>query len=520
MLAHALRRLLWTIPALVGVSLVTFLFLSYVPDPTDDPSFVARTEPAELERLRRERFLDLPRLLNLEPRDVRARAEEVLAALDRGGPDAEEARRELCRLGGAALPFLLPRFDMLSSDKRTELALALAPIASRMGLAGGAESADPARAVAFWTRFWDDRGTEFRRASVRSAVSRLVRYGSASRATDLLELDTFVLDDVLGILEPPRDDAGTARARALIDVAAHVTGRDDRILPGDGASAARACVDRWQSFWTVYRSDYTADAGIRRAAAIVLETRYGKWAYEAVTHRFGRAAGKDLGLALPSGTPAPLVLDELSARVPLTLGIVLGAIVLAYLIAVPLGAVAAAYRGRRINVAVMLTVLALYATPTAAIAVLLRRAGGGGVLSSMVVLSLSLVAAPTAQQSASLSLSLSAEYVRAAAARGASRTRAIFVHALRNALLPVGTLATLEGPMALGGAFVVERVFSVHGVGEATIVAVQQRDTGWLMALSMIAALIAALVVVAGDLAAVVIDPRLGPAILARRGRG
>ena len=103
--------------------------------------------------------------------------------------------------------------------------------------------------------------------------------------------------------------------------------------------------------------------------------------------------------------------------------------------------------------------------------------------------------------------------------RLAQSRRAVFVHALRNALLPVGTLATMEGPMALGGAFVVERVFSLHGLGEATIVAVQQRDTGWLMAISMVAALIAALVVVAGDLAAIVIDPRLGPAVLARRSR-
>src|SRR5215475_3362502 len=96
MLGHALRRLLWTIPALIGVSLVTFLFLSYVPDPTDDPAFAARNPPAEVERL----------------------------------------RRELVRLGGAALPFVIPRFDALEPDRRQELALALAPIAERMGLVG------------------------------------------------------------------------------------------------------------------------------------------------------------------------------------------------------------------------------------------------------------------------------------------------------------------------------------------------------------------------------------------------
>jgi ABC-type dipeptide/oligopeptide/nickel transport system permease component len=173
-----------------------------------------------------------------------------------------------------------------------------------------------------------------------------------------------------------------------------------------------------------------------------------------------------------------------------------------------------------VNVAVMLAILALYAVPAAAIAEVVRRAGGGGELAAAGVLGLALLAAPTAQQNAAISLALSSEYVRAAVARGAGRTRVVFVHAFRNAFLPVGTLATTEGPMALGGAFVVERVFSLHGVGEATVVAVQGRDTGWLMAISMIAALIAALVVVAGDLAMAVIDPRLRPLILARRGRG
>jgi ABC-type dipeptide/oligopeptide/nickel transport system permease component len=389
-----------------------------------------------------------------------------------------------------------------------------------MGLAGG-DARDPDRAVGFWTRFWDDRGIEFRHSSVRSAVSRLVRYGSAARANDLTELDTFVLDDVLAALALPEDDTGVRRARALVDVASQVTGRGDRILPGDDLPTARACVERWQAFWTVYRSDYTSDAGIGRIAAMVLETRYGKWAYEAVTHRFGRVrAAADAPPANgPVSGPRPAVLDALLARVPVTLGIVLGAIGLAYAVAVPHGIAAASLRRHRINLGVMLLVLAVYAVPTAVVAVLARHAGGRGAPAAVVALAIALLAAPTAQQNASLTVALSSDYVRAACARGASPARAVVVHALRNALLPLGTLATLEGPMALGGAFVVERVFGLHGVGEATIAAVQQRDTAWLMAISLVTALVAALVVVAGDLAAIVIDPRLAPAILARRGR-
>jgi peptide/nickel transport system permease protein len=513
MIGHVLRRLLWSLPALVGISLVTFLFLSYVPDPTDDPAFAASLAPGELDRLRRERHLDLPRFLNVAPRDVRDRAAAVVAAIASGGPGEAAARIELARLGGAALPYVLPKLDALSPERRLTLALALAPVAHRMGV-GRSEPDDPARAVAFWTRFWDDRGIEFRAAVVRSAVARLTRYGAGSRANELIELDTFVLDDVLSALEPPGDEAGVARARALIEVAAHVTGRDDRIGAGAGIAAARVVVDRWQAYWAVYRADFVADAGLGRVADTVIETRYGKWAYEAVTHRFGYSRSP------LAGPPGPPVLDELRARVPVTLGIVLGAIALAYAIAVPLGVVVAVYRRRGVDVVVIVAALSVYAVPTAAVAVLVRHFFGGGVLAAVVVLAAALSAAPATQQGAALSAALSQDYVRAAAARGASRARALSIHALRNALLPIATLATLEGPMALGGAFVVERVFSLRGVGEATILAVERRDIAWLMAISMVAALIAAACVVLADLASVALDPRLGPAVLARKGRG
>src|SRR5437016_5864246 len=140
MLGHALRRLLWSLPALIGVSIVTFWFLSYVPLPEDDP---AAEGPLSSSRARPSRADELPRFLNLAPRDVRARAEELGRVITSGGPGADDARVELTRLGGAALPFVLPQLDALAPDHRQALATALAPIARRMGIAT-AEVDDPA----------------------------------------------------------------------------------------------------------------------------------------------------------------------------------------------------------------------------------------------------------------------------------------------------------------------------------------------------------------------------------------
>jgi peptide/nickel transport system permease protein len=71
--------------------------------------------------------------------------------------------------------------------------------------------------------------------------------------------------------------------------------------------------------------------------------------------------------------------------------------------------------------------------------------------------------------------------------------------------------------MALGGAFVAERVFGLHGLGEATIEAVRSRDTGWLMALSIASAGLAAIFVVLSDLLCSLLDVRLGPAMMNRK---
>ena len=508
MLRHALRRLLWTLPTLIGISLVTFFLLSFVPDPTDDPTFAASVDADALTHLRRERFLDLPRFVNLAPVDVRIRAARAASAVADDREGADEGRRELARLGGAALPYVLPRFDALPPEQRTRLALALAPTAQRMGLGSREEVTDPGRAVAFWSRLWDDRGVEFRQASVRSAVNRLVRYGSTTRVADLVELDTFALDDVLGALRVPTDRAEIDRARALTDVAAHVTGREDRISPGDDRDAARACVERWQAYWAVYRSDFVALTGPARLAAVLLETRYGKWALGAVTQRFGRREG------------GGAVLDEFGRRAPTTLGIVFAAIALAYAAAIPLGAISAARRGHRLELVIACVVLGFYVVPTAVVAVILRRlfgADSAGIFAAALTLSFALIAAPTGQQRGALAATLTTDYVVAARARGATMTRAALVHGLRNALLPVLTLAALEAPMALGGAFVAERVFNLHGLGEATIEAVRSRDTGWLMALSIASAALAAIFVILSDLLGSFLDVRLGPAMMNRK---
>lgn len=494
MLPRILRRLLWVPVTLVTVSLLTFLILALIPDPVT--AAAAQRGAAAAEAARRGRFLDLPLFWNLSPRDAAARS---LAAWEHAGdesPLGDAARAELVRIGGAALPHVLPALDALAPAERARAARGLAPIAERMGLPGLDAANDPARAPAYWLRFWDDRGIEFRRASVESGVERISRYRSASRAAELVELDTYALDAIFNALPTPHDRASTEEARALIALAARSTGRDDRIAEGASPEQAATVVLRWRDFWEVYRLDYVTLDGPGRVTATVLETQYGKWAWRAITQRLGR---------MPSGAS---VASELRRRAPETTFIVVGALLLGYALATALGTVAASSRGRRLDIGVTLVALALFAVPTAVLAVAARRAGATGLLMPTLVVAAGLVAMPTRLLRGSLVGLLNRDYVRAAIARGAGPARVLAVHGLRLAFIPVLTMATVEPPVALGGALVVEHVFGIEGIGAATIDALVRRDVDWLMAVALVAATTATMAVLAADLVLAVLDPR------------
>ena len=105
--------------------------------------------------------------------------------------------------------------------------------------------------------------------------------------------------------------------------------------------------------------------------------------------------------------------------------------------------------------------------------------------------------------------SLREDYVRTAEAKGLYRSRILFIHVLRNALLPVVTLAGFEVVFLMGGQVVIEQVFNIPGLGKLFIQAVSARDFPVIQAIVMFIAgvvLVANLVV---DLMYAWLDPRI-----------
>ncbi|SDR42335.1 peptide/nickel transport system permease protein [Rhizobiales bacterium GAS113] len=104
---------------------------------------------------------------------------------------------------------------------------------------------------------------------------------------------------------------------------------------------------------------------------------------------------------------------------------------------------------------------------------------------------------------------LHSDYIRAARLRGLSKSAVLFRHALRNALLPVITIAALDIGYVLGGIIVVEEIFALPGIGRALIVAIEARDLPAIQAGALIMAGTYAVVNFAADIAYALIDRRI-----------
>jgi peptide/nickel transport system permease protein len=481
MLRYALRRVLWILPALLVATILYFGLLTHHAIPADGPR--------------------LPLFVNTHPRDVRALSAQALQELTDGPSD--RARQELVRLGGAALPHVLPHLDALGPEARGRLAMALQPIAERMGLATPAAFSTPENAVTFWTRFWEERAVDFRPAVVRRAVHRQATHGSLARRAVLVELDTYALDGLMNALGPCTTPDDVARAARLLSVASHVTGRDACVHPGMAPGEADPCVVRWREWWLTSRVDYETLSGPERVAAILTETQYGRWALQALT------------LQLGVGPDGVTVLDRLRTQGPRTFGLALLSLLLAYGVAFPLGLLSARCQRGTIDQGASTLTLVLLALPVPLLTVFFAVFANGtlALAAAVTAMTTGLVSAPSRHQRIAAIEELSHESLRYAKAKGIPASRLLLVHVGRPAGALAVSLIALDFPLAMSAACVVEHAFQLPGLGPHLVRAILDHDIALLMAFGIVATAIHALLLLASDVAGGWLDPRLNRAV-------
>ncbi len=243
----------------------------------------------------------------------------------------------------------------------------------------------------------------------------------------------------------------------------------------------------------------------------------------------------DLGFSAIYGKPVATVILE---RLPATLSLMAASLSLAFAAGMALGVVAARRVNRWPDTLISTVGLIFYATPSfwfGLMAIVLFSvhlqwlpAGGFGdvamgytgwravldiawhLVLPTLTLGLIFLAIYLRIMRASMLEVLSLDFVRTARAKGLRETRIVTRHVLRNALLPMVTLIGLQAGTMLGGAVVVESVFSLPGLGRLAYESVVQRDLNTLLGIVFVSALLVIAVNFLVDMLYARLDPRIG----------
>jgi len=233
----------------------------------------------------------------------------------------------------------------------------------------------------------------------------------------------------------------------------------------------------------------------------------------------------DFGESLRYKTPA---LNEIISRIPATLELSIAAYLFALLIAIPTGIISAVRRGGAVDflsrtLSVLgasfpsfwlgLLLILVFAVRLGWLPVSGRGSGVSGSLEALVLPAITLGLAYAASLARLLRSSmldvLSQDFVRTARAKGLHERTVLTRHALRNALIPVVTLAGIQIGYLLSGSVIVEVVFSWPGVGRLIVDSIGARDYPVVQAAVIMLALALIIVNLLVDILYALIDPRI-----------
>ena len=252
-----------------------------------------------------------------------------------------------------------------------------------------------------------------------------------------------------------------------------------------------------------------------------LPVQYASWLKRALTG--------DLGTSYVSHRPVTEVLSERLGPTVLLMGT---ALLIALLLGLVIGTVAAIRRNSVVDYTATVVSLATISVPSFFLGIagiylfaltmgVLPSSGmstpgaGGGVdiLRHLVmpagILGLSLAGPLTRYVRSGLIGELGADYVRTAEAKGAAPGRVVVRHALRNALIPLITVLLIYIPQLFGGAVVIEQVFAWPGMGQLVVSSISQLDYPVIVGFALYISLLVLVCNLAADLLYAVADPRV-----------
>ena len=282
----------------------------------------------------------------------------------------------------------------------------------------------------------------------------------------------------------------------------------------------------WTAWYERNRAEWDYSFG-DKVSMLLLETRFAKY--------WARLLTFDLGESFDYRRPVSELIFE---RLHVSLTLSFGALLLAYLIAVPLGILSAATHRSRSDAVISFVLFALYSLPAMFLGVLLRNHLGtdmgifpvAGFESAdhdrmtileqvkdvlhhlalpLATMTLGSLAFYSRYMKAGLIEMIGQDFIRTARAKGLPEFVVVMKHGVRNSLIPIVTLLGASLPALVGGSIIVETIFGIDGMGRFAWEAFGRRDYTIILGVNMIAAILTMVGVFLTDLFYAAIDPRI-----------
>ncbi|MGX9965120.1 ABC transporter permease [Roseomonas sp. F4] len=248
--------------------------------------------------------------------------------------------------------------------------------------------------------------------------------------------------------------------------------------------------------------------------------RFGAWVWD--------IARGDLGVSIFTNLPVSTMIQQ---RIEPTLSLMIVTLILAISIAVPMGVVAAWRQGTTIDRAVMAFAVLGFSVPVFVVGYVLAyifaleldwlpvqgytpfSRGFWPWLQNLILPAVALgsvyIALIARITRATMLEVLQQDYIRTAKAKGLGQRAILFVHALKNAAVPIITVIGIGIALLIGGAVVTESVFAIPGLGRLTVDAILRRDYPVIQGVVLLFSFVYVLVNLAIDLAYTLFDPRI-----------
>jgi peptide/nickel transport system permease protein len=261
-----------------------------------------------------------------------------------------------------------------------------------------------------------------------------------------------------------------------------------------------------------------------------LHVQYWRWLKRILT--------LDFGDSLRDHRP---ITDKLMERIPVSLQLSATALVLAYLISIPLGIYSATHQYSVADKIITMVLFTLYSLPTFWVATMAIVYLGGGdfwdvfpvyglqsdgsqnwplltriqdqiwhLILPVTCMTYYTFAALSRYMRASMLEVIRQDFIRTARAKGLSEKLVVYRHALRNSLIPIVTLMADLLPALIGGSIIIETIFSIPGMGQLSFEAVLNRDYPMIMAIFTLSAMLTLIGILLADILYTLVDPRIG----------